>query len=254
MNSNSINKNLPIIFENQKLRALGFKRNNYFNTQLKKNVLNNYINLKKYTNKGIQNNLINNNFSSQISSSKRNINANDSDSTVDISSFYTFKTKRNIRKINYNQIKSLSQDRKEKEMKKNEDKIFSTKHLILPRQKSQIYFSVFKDLEKDNVKKIKYVNNKFNIRYAENENYYKRIINKVNKMRNESYFIINHDLDKDKLTEKRHERLKETKNKLKFIKNVLDYAFDSLLQKKLNEKKRNNSNEIKRNNSCEYFN
>ena len=104
MNSNSINKNLPIIFENQKLRALGFRRNNYFNTQLKKNVLNNYINLKKYTNKGIQNNLINNNFSSQISSSKRNINANDSDSTVDISSFYTFKTKRNIRKINKKSI------------------------------------------------------------------------------------------------------------------------------------------------------
>ena len=72
-------------------------------------------------------------------------------------------------------------------------------------------------------------------------------------MRNESYFIINHDLDKDKLTEKRHERLKETKNKLKFIKNVLDYAFDSLLQKKLNGLKRNNSNEIKINNSCEYF-
>jgi hypothetical protein len=36
MNSNSINKNLPIIFENQKLRALGFRRNNNFNIQLKK--------------------------------------------------------------------------------------------------------------------------------------------------------------------------------------------------------------------------
>ena len=250
MNTNSIQNTLPLIFQNQKLRAIGYKKNDIFNIQLRKKNIN-FIKGKQFTNKSIQNNLINNNLSQR----NRNNSGNDSESTVDISSFYTFKTKRNI-KMNFNNIKNLSQDRKEREKKEKEkqkeDKIFSTKHLVLSRNNSQIYFSVFKDLGKDNVKKAKYINNKFNIRYAENENYYNKIINKVNKMRNESYFIINHDLDKDKLTEKSHERLKETKNKLKFIKNVLDYAFDSLLQKKLNGVKRNNSNEIKLNKSYEY--
>jgi len=253
MKTKSFQNNLPIIFENKKLRALGVKKNDSF-IQLRKNS----VNSKLFLNKGIQSNLLNTNLSQQtLSVRKRNNSPNDSESTVDISSFYTFKTKRNY-KLNFNNIKNLSQDRKEKEKqekeKKKEDKIVSSKHLLLTRNKSQVYFSVFKDLKKDNLKKERYINNKFNLRYAENENYYARIINKVNKMRNESYFIINHDLDKDKYTERRHERLKETKQKLKFIKNVLDYAFDSLLQKKLNVLKRNNYNEIKKNNSCRNFN
>ncbi len=36
MNTNSIQSTLPLIFQNQKLRSIGYKKNDIFNIQLRK--------------------------------------------------------------------------------------------------------------------------------------------------------------------------------------------------------------------------
>ena len=86
------------------------------------------------------------------------------------------------------------------------------------------------------------IDNKFNMIYAENEEQYKKIIEK-------EYIKL---LSKGKKVKSKNNsvsirlKLKETKNKIKFMKGIMDYSYPGFvlskiknMQKKLNEHKKN---------------
>lgn len=80
--------------------------------------------------------------------------------------------------------------------------------------------------------KARYINNKLNLIYCQNESQYKYIMEKRNRIKESSKII-------EEESEKIKERLNNIKTKVKFIKNVIDYSYPNFLLAKVQIWKKN---------------
>ena len=155
---------------------------------------------------------------------KLEINDNDENNikTKKFNSFYKFSNSRRVNTLNNKNFKKSPQNLKDI------DEYF---YEIIFKSKPLFKFS----------KKL-IIDNKFNMIYAENEEQYKKIIEK-------EYIKL---LSKGKKVKSKNNsvsirlKLKETKNKIKFMKGIMDYSYPGFvlskiknMQKKLNEHKKN---------------
>ena len=89
-----------------------------------------------------------------------------------------------------------------------------------------LYRSIF---SKSNVFKPKprYIDNKLNLVYSENESQYNLIIERRSKLMNEKGIFLKFDEDSKKI----NKRVNDIKSKIKFMKNILDYSYPTFMIK-----------------------
>ena len=84
-----------------------------------------------------------------------------------------------------------------------------------------------------------YIDNKLNIVYCQNESQYKFIMEKRNKMENKGS-ILKFEEDSEKIKE----RVDDIKEKIKFMKNIMDYSYPSFMVTKIKSCGKNFPNQI----------
>ena len=77
--------------------------------------------------------------------------------------------------------------------------------------------------------KPRYIDNKLNLVYSENESQYKLLMEKRSKVMNEKGIFLRFDEDSEKIKE----RVNVIKTKIKFMKNIMDYSYPSFMLTKI---------------------
>ena len=77
--------------------------------------------------------------------------------------------------------------------------------------------------------KPRYIDNKLNLIYSENESQYKLLMEKRSKLMNEKGLFLRFDDDSEKIKE----RVNDIKTKIKFMKNIMDYSYPSFMLTKI---------------------
>ena len=77
--------------------------------------------------------------------------------------------------------------------------------------------------------KPRYIDNKLNLLYSENESQYQLLMEKRSKIMNEKGFFLRFDEDSEKIKE----RVNVIKTKIKFMKNIMDYSYPSFMLTKI---------------------
>ena len=77
--------------------------------------------------------------------------------------------------------------------------------------------------------KPRYIDNRLNLVYSENESQYKLLMEKRSKVMNEKGIFLRFDEDSEKIKE----RVNVIKTKIKFMKNIMDYSYPSFMLTKI---------------------
>jgi hypothetical protein len=141
---------------------------------------------------------------------------NKNDSSLKLPNISISTTNLNKKKLNINNFEDSEQKRKEVEY--DYRSIFSSSNL-------------FKE-------KVRYIDNKLNIVYCQNESQYKFIMEKRNKLlKNGSVLKFEEDSEKVK------GQVKDIKEKIKFMKNVMDFSYPGFMLTKIKSWEKNLSNQ-----------
>jgi hypothetical protein len=141
---------------------------------------------------------------------------NKNDSNLKLPNISISTTNLNKKKLNINNVEDSEQKRKEVEY--DYRSIFSSSNL-------------FKE-------KVRYIDNKLNIVYCQNESQYKFIMEKRNKLlKNGSVLKFEEDSEKVK------GQVKDIKEKIKFMKNVMDFSYPGFMLTKIKSWEKNLSNQ-----------
>jgi hypothetical protein len=141
---------------------------------------------------------------------------NKNDSNLKLPNISISTTNLNKKKLNINNLEDSEQKRKEVEY--DYRSIFSSSNL-------------FKE-------KVRYIDNKLNIVYCQNESQYKFIMEKRNKLlKNGSVLKFEEDSEKVK------GQVKDIKEKIKFMKNVMDFSYPGFMLTKIKSWEKNLSNQ-----------
>ena len=77
--------------------------------------------------------------------------------------------------------------------------------------------------------KPRYIDNKLNLVYSENESQYKLLVEKRSKLMNEKGIFLKYDEDSKKI----NKRVNDIKTKIKFMKSVMDYSYPTFMLTKI---------------------
>ena len=216
-----------------------FKENSTENLIKTKNNFN-FFELDKSKDKKIEKQIIKNNYNSNntkyfnYNSINNSINNSMNAKTPnDYSIFSKIKNKnfsettQNLKQMN--STKNSTSKKPKKIINKEKENSFTSK------KNEEFYRQVFfyHDVEKE-IKRVGYINNKYNIVYAENEFQYNQKLLKLNDQLIKEGKSKIHPVEPDKNDIK----MNELKDKVKFIKKILDYAYPNMVLSKVKEEKK----------------
>ena len=145
-----------------------------------------------------------------------------------------------MKKINLSQLKNdktntsngfYSNWSNKKNIKFPKASIVSSPSKDFGKQKNDIEYLYRSIFSKANVFKPKprYIDNKLNLVYSENESQYNLIIERRSKLMNEKGIFLKFDEDSKKI----NKRVNDIKGKIKFMKNILDYSYPAFMIEKI---------------------